>query len=118
MVFFISNLFWGIGSTVLAPMLLARTGQNTVVLGSVQSAMSVGMVAGGIAMSAWGGFKRRVHGILLGWMMFSLGAGIIFGLGHALSVWIPAVFFGGLFEPLINGSSQAIWQAKVAPDLQ
>lgn len=118
MVFFVGNLFSGIGFTVLAPMLLARTGQNTVVLGSVQSAMSVGMVVGGIAMSAWGGFKRRVHGVLVGWMFSSLGASIVFGLGRSLPIWIPAVFFGGLFVPLVNGSNQAIWQAKVAPDLQ
>ena len=118
MVFFIGNLFSGIGFTVLAPMLLARTGQNTVVLGSVQSATSVGMVVGGIGMSAWGGFKRRVHGVLLGWMLSSLGIEIVFGLGHSLPVWIPAVFFGGLFVPLVNGSNQAIWQAKVAPDQQ
>jgi hypothetical protein len=26
------------------------------------------MVVGGIAMSAWGGFKKRVHGVLLGWI--------------------------------------------------
>jgi DHA3 family macrolide efflux protein-like MFS transporter len=118
LVFFMGNLFSGIGFTVLAPMLLARTNQNTVILGSVQSAMSVGMVIGGIAMSAWGGFKKRVHGVLLGWMLSSLGASIIFGLGHDLTVWIPAVLFGGLFVPLVNASNQAIWQAKVAPDLQ
>jgi hypothetical protein len=106
------------GFTVLAPMLLARIGQNTVVLGSVQSAMSVGMVVGGIAMSAWGGFKSRVRGVLLGWIFSSLGASIVFGLGRSLQIWIPAVFFGGLFVPLVNGSNQAIWQAKVAPDLQ
>ncbi len=64
MVFFFGNLFSGIGMTVLAPMLLARTGQNTVVLGSVQSATSVGMVVGGIVMSAWGGFnKTRTRGV-------------------------------------------------------
>jgi len=99
-------------------MVLALTGQNTVVLGSVLSATSVGMVVGGIAMSAWGGFKRRVHGVLLGWIFGGLGLFILFGLGRGLVIWIPAVFFGGLFEPLINGSNQAIWQVKVAPDLQ
>ncbi len=118
MVFFFGNLFSGIGFTVLAPMLLARTGQNTIVLGSVESAASIGMVVGGVAMSAWGGFRKRVHGVLLGWMLASLGGSIIFGLGRGLPVWMPAIFFGGLFSPLINGSNQAIWQAKVAPDLQ
>ena len=51
-------------------------------------------------------------------MFSSLGASIVFDLGRSLPIWIPAVFFGGLFVPLVNGSNQAIWQAKVAPDLQ
>lgn len=118
LVFFFGNLFSGIGMTVIAPMLLARTGQNAVALGSVESAASVGMVIGGIGMSAWGGFRRRVHGVLLGWMLGSLGSLILFGLARSLPMWIPVVFFGGLFVPLVNGSNQAIWQAKVAPDLQ
>jgi MFS family permease len=118
MVFFFGNLFAGIGFAVLAPMLLARTGQNTVVLGSVESAASIGMVIGGVGMSVWGGFKRRVHGVLLGWMISSIAGSIIFGFGRGLAIWIPAILMGGLFGPLINGSNQAIWQAKVAPDLQ
>jgi hypothetical protein len=118
LVFFFGNLFSGIGYAVLAPMLLARTAQNTITLGSVESAASIGMVIGGIGMSAWGGFKRRVHGVLMGWILSSLAGSIIFGLGRGLPVWLPAVFFGGLFVPLVNGSNQAIWQAKVAPDLQ
>jgi hypothetical protein len=118
MVFFFGNLFSGIGFAVLAPMILARTAQNTLTLGSVESAASIGMVIGGIGMSAWGGFKKRVHGVLLGWMLSSLAGSIIFGLGRGLPVWAPAIFISGLFIPLVNGSNQAIWQAKVAPDLQ
>ena len=118
LVFFFGNLFGGIGFNVLAPMILARTAQNTVALGSVESAASIGMVIGGIGMSAWGGFRKRVHGVFLGWMLSSLAMNIIFGLGRSLSVWVPAMFVGGLFVPIINGSNQAIWQSKVAPDLQ
>ncbi len=118
LVFFFGNLFAGIGFNVLAPMILARTAQNTVALGSVESAASIGMVIGGIAMSAWGGFRKRVHGVFLGWMLSSLSMNIVFGLGHSLPVWVPAMFIGGLFIPLVNGSNQAIWQSKVAPDLQ
>ncbi len=118
LVFFFGNLFSGIGGAVLAPMILARTSQNTIALGSVESAASAGMVLGGIAMSAWGGFRRRVHGVLLGWMLTSLGVDIVFGLGRGLGIWLPAVFLGAMFSPLVNASNQAIWQAKVAPDLQ
>lgn len=118
LVFFISNLFAGIGFTVVAPMVLARTAQNTVALGSVETAGAVGMLLGGIAMSAWGGFKRRVHGVLLGMIFASIFENFLLGWGRTTAVWIPAMVLGGLFIPLINGSNQAIWQSKVAPDLQ
>ena len=118
LVFFVSNLFAGIGFIVLAPMVLARTAQNSVALGSVESAGAIGMVAGGVVMSAWGGFRRRVHGVLLGMIFAAIFENFLLGLGNTTAVWIPVIFLGGLFVPLINGSNQAIWQAKVAPDLQ
>jgi MFS family permease len=118
MIFFFGNLFAGIGFTVLAPMLLARTNQDTIVLGSVQSAASIGMVVGGVVMSAWGGFKKRVHGVLLGWFFSALLGNIIFSLGRGLPLWASTSLLSGLFVPLVNASNQAIWQAKVPPDLQ
>jgi DHA3 family macrolide efflux protein-like MFS transporter len=117
MVFFFGNLFFGISSTVLAPMILARTAQNSLSLGSVESAGAIGAVVGGIAMSAWGGFKRRTHGVLLGWIFASLGM-LLMGFGQSLPIWLTAFAFLSLFGPLTNASNQAIWQAKVAPDLQ
>jgi DHA3 family macrolide efflux protein-like MFS transporter len=65
-VFLIGNLFSNIQLTLLAPMVLSRTGNNSVILGSVQSAGAIGGVVGGVLMSLWGGFKRRIHGVLLG----------------------------------------------------
>jgi MFS family permease len=118
LIFFVGNLFSGISFAVQAPMILARTNQSTIALGSVQSAASIGMVVGGVVMSAWGGFKKRTHGVLAGWMLASLAGMILFSFGRDLSIWIPTVLIGDLFVPLINGSNQAIWQAKVAPDLQ
>ena len=116
-IFLLGNLFSGIQWTLLAPMILSRTGNNSVILGSVQSAGAVGALMGGVLMSAWGGFKRRIHGVLLGWILASFTLTFT-GIGRDLSVWIPAMVGGAIFFPLINGSSQAIWQAKVAPDLQ
>lgn len=116
-VFLIGNLFSGIQFTLLPPMILSRTGNNSVILGSVQSAGALGAVIGGVLMSMWGGFKRRIHGVLLGWILSSLAL-LFLGVGRDLSFWIPAMLVGALFFPLINSSSQAIWQAKVAPDLQ
>jgi hypothetical protein len=68
-------------------------------------------------MSAWGGFRRRVHGVLLGWLFGGLFFGLV-GFGQALPVWAVGMFLGTAVVPLIDGSNQAIWQAKVAPDVQ
>jgi MFS transporter, DHA3 family, macrolide efflux protein len=114
----LGNLFITIGYTVIAPMILTRTGNNASLYGLVQSAGALGGLVGGITMSVWGGFKRRTNGILLGWLGLSLFGVIFMGLGRDLWIWIPAIFIWIGFSPIIDGSSQAIWQAKVAPALQ
>lgn len=115
--FFMGNLFAGIGFTLLAPMILSRTGNDSLMLGSAQTAGAVGGLIGGIIMSAWGGFKRRVHGVLVGWIISGVGMAIL-GLVGGLPIWITGMIVSAIVIPLVNGSNQAIWQAKVAPDVQ
>lgn len=117
LIFFAGNLFATIAFTLLAPMVLARTAQNSLSLGTVESAGAIGGVLGGIIISFWGGFKRKVHGVFLGWVVTSLSS-IFLGIGQALPVWIAAMLVTNLFIPMLNTSNQTIWQSKVAPDLQ
>lgn len=116
--FLIGNFIMGIPGAVESAMILANTGSNEKALAAVNSAAAVGGVIGGLVMSAWGGPKRRVHGVLLGWFVSSLLGGILFGLGRSIPVWAIAGFIMLFFMPIINGSNQALWQAKVPPDLQ
>jgi MFS family permease len=118
LVFFCGNLMSTFGFTVLAAMLLARTGSNTAVLGGVESAAALGGVAGGLLISAWGGPRRKVHGVLLGWCLNGLLGPLLLGLGQSLPMWLAGAFLGAMVAPLINSSNQAIWMAKVAPDVQ
>ena len=101
LIFFCGNLFSGIWYTLLAPMVLARTGSDSVIFGLVQSAGAIGGVAGGVAMSAWGGFKRRVHGVIAGWFLASIASALV-GIGQGASIWLPAMFLATMFVPLIN----------------
>ena len=50
-------------------------------------------------------------------MISSLGLMLI-GVGQGLPIWLPAMFVTSLVSPLVNTSNQAIWQSKVAPDVQ
>lgn len=118
LVFFCANFMHALGFTLFAPMILARTGSNELILGSIQSAGAVGGVAGGLLMSAWGGPKKLVYGVLFGWALTGLLGQIPLGISRNLPLWLTAAFLVFLFAPIINGSNQAIWQAKVAPDVQ
>jgi len=118
LVFMVGNFFSGLAWTVMAAMILARTGSNEIVYGTVMSAGAIGGVIGGAVMGAWGGTKRKVHGVLAGWALSSLLCVLPLGIGRGLQVWAVANFLGAFLGPIINGSNQAIWQAKVAPDVQ
>jgi len=117
LIFFFGNLFTVMAFTLLAPMILARTNQNSLIFGSVQTVAAVGGLVGGILMSVWGGLKHRVHGVLLGWAISGMSL-IMLGSVQGVILWSASLLFSGLISPLINTSNQTIWQSKVAPDLQ
>jgi MFS family permease len=118
MMFFASNLLASLCVTILPAMILARTGNNATVLATVQSASAVGGVIGGAALTAWGGPKRKVDGVLLGMVFASLFGTVVLGLGRSLLIWAAGGFMSMVFLPMLNGSNQAIWQSKVPPSLQ
>jgi Major Facilitator Superfamily len=118
LIFLTGNFLVGIPQAVQAAMVLANTGSSEKALAYVNSAGAVGGVIGGLVMSAWGGPKRRVHGVLMGWFISSLLGIVLMGFSRSIPFWAAAAFFGMFFIPIVNGSNQAIWQAKVPPDLQ
>jgi MFS family permease len=116
--FTISNFFFAIGMVLIAPMILARTGNNELALGTVQASLGVGGVVGAALLSTWGGPRRRIHNVLGGFILSSLLGQSLMGIGQSVPVWAAAAFFSMFFLPFINGGNQSIWQAKVAPDVQ
>lgn len=116
--FFASNLVNGIAFTVFTPMIMLRSGDNAVITGAVQSAFGVGGVVGGLVLSAWGGPKRRVDGVLLGMAGSGLLGMTLLGIGQTPTLWMAGAFLTMLFIPTSNGSNQAIWQSKVQPEFQ
>jgi hypothetical protein len=117
LLFAVTNLVDYAAFILFAPMLLARSSGNELALGSTQSLIALGGVVGAVLLSVWGGPRRRIHGVLVGWSLSGVGI-LAMGLGSAVPVWLMAGFCYGFFEPIVNGSDQAIWQVKVAPDVQ
>ncbi len=115
---FFANLFLGFPNSVQIPLVLLRTGNNSVILGAVETAGALSWTLGSIIMSAWGGPKRRIHGVLLGWTFYCLAGNLVFGLGRSLGVWAPAILVGGIGSSIGVATSQSLLQVKVAPDVQ
>jgi len=116
--FFAGNLMGSLTNTLISPMILGRTDNNAQLLGLVQSVGSAGGVVGALLISVWGGPKRRVNGVIFGWLFAGLLGQILYGTNLGLPVWMAAAFIYNFFFPVLNSSNQAIWQSKVPPDLQ
>ena len=112
------NISGTFGFILLAPMILARTGDNSVILGSVQAAFGIGGVVGGVLFSLWGGPKRLIHGALLGCAATSLLGQMMLGIGRGPVLWWTAAFTTTFFAPMLNGCISGIWQKKVPADIQ
>lgn len=115
--FFFFNFFFAIAFTLVNPMILASTDSNSTILGTVQSTGAIGSLVGALILTAWGGPKKKVLGVLLGWVIAGVGL-ILMGVGGSLPFWLAADFLIMFVLPLVNGSNQAIWQSKVAPNVQ
>jgi len=98
-------------------MILARSNDNAAVLASVEAASGFGGLTGAIFLSVWGGFRRRIHGLLLG-SIFSRIGGIVLGLAQLPWIWSMARFWQVFFGSFVGSSNQGIWLSKVEPAVQ
>jgi len=79
---------------------------------------SLGGVLGGIAVSTWGGLRRRrVYGVLIP-MIIAAAAEVAFGLSTMLYLSVTMFFIVGLMIPIMNAHSQTIWQTQTPRELQ
>jgi MFS family permease len=109
------NFALGFYSALFTPLILSFS--TTEVLGTIVSAGGIGMLAGSLVMSAWGGAKRKIDSLLGSIFVLGLGLSIVGLRSDALLIGAASFVFFALL-PIANGSSQAIWQSKVAPDVQ
>ena len=109
------NFIWGMVGALVTPMILSFTSSDA--LGIIIAIAGTGMLAGSLAMSVWGGPKRRIHGIL-NFELLSGACFILIGLRPAFWPVALGVFGAHATIAVIYGSNQAIWQSKVAPDVQ
>lgn len=106
--------------SALMPLLITRHfGLGALELGFTDTAWGAGIVAGGLILGAWGGFKRRIITSMAG--IIGLGAGVVVvGLAPASMFWVALAGMAlvGVMNSFANGPLHAILQAVVPPDMQ
>ena len=113
------NLVLNPGFTLMPLLVSDHFSGGALQLGWLQSASGAGIISGGIMLSAWGGFRRRMITSLCGLTL--MGAGVlVIGFTPATQLWmaIAAIFLVGLAMSLTNGPIHAIIQSTVAPEMQ
>ncbi len=104
----------------LLPLLVSDYfGGNAMQLGLLEAISGVGMLLGGLLLSVWGGFRRRIYTSLGG--IIAMGASLLLlGLTPAglFGLALASVFLVGLTVTMVDGPIMAILQTTVAPDMQ
>lgn len=117
MVFLASNFFAGFGNSLFSPCVLARTNNNALALGTIETFFGVGGLIGTLLLSLWVLPGRKVTALLIGLIISDVGFLI---LGYFR--WIPTMCIGatlGSFGGVMaNTHSQAIWQSIVPITMQ
>jgi DHA3 family macrolide efflux protein-like MFS transporter len=104
----------------LLPLLVTKHFEKGAIeLGLLQSVMGVGIVAGGILLSVWGGFRKKIVTSMTG--IIGLGVGVIL-IGLAPADFFLLAVAGnvllGVMLPIANGPIGALMQSIIRPDMQ
>jgi MFS transporter, DHA3 family, macrolide efflux protein len=104
----------------LMPILVTKHfGGGALQLGWLESGWGMGVVVGGLVLSAWGGFRRRVVTSLTGIVGAGIGMLIVgFSPAWALVMAVAGMFLSGFMNPIINGPFFALLQSNVEADMQ
>ncbi len=112
--------FFVVPAFVLLPLfVIQELGGGAYYLSVMQLVFAVGGVVGGTLLASWGGFKRHVYTVLLGFAFIG-AATLLIGVSPANSQWLPAMsmFFVGAAAAMINGAIMAILQSQVDANYQ
>jgi DHA3 family macrolide efflux protein-like MFS transporter len=102
-------------AALLTPLQVTRDfGKDVWRLSAIEIAFSAGMMAGGILIGMWGGFKNRIYTMALSCVLCGILAA---GLGLAPNFWLYLAIMGllGLALPLYNAPSMVLLQTTVEP---
>jgi DHA3 family macrolide efflux protein-like MFS transporter len=94
-------------------------GGSAIQLSWVESAMGAGMILGGVLLSIWGGFSKKILTSMIGLIGMGVGT-LILALAPAstISLAVGGAMLVGIMTPITMGPFFAVIQSTVEPDMQ
>lgn len=105
---------WSVFAVLVVPMILGFAGPDG--LGVALSVAGAGMLAGGLLMSAWGGPRRLLTGILV-FELASAAGFCLMGARPSLALVAAAAFVAHLTLAFVSSLSDTVWQRRAPQEL-
>jgi MFS family permease len=115
LLFALINFVMSMCGVAILPMIAAFA--NEAAVGTIMGLVGVGTLIGGAIMTATGGPKKRIYGVLGAWAALGVWF-VIIGLRPNIYMVGAGVLLWYIGLPIMNASSQAIWQSKTPGDVQ
>jgi MFS transporter, DHA3 family, macrolide efflux protein len=118
-IFSLSNFFLS-PTLTLTPVFVSRYLDNDVLkLAWIESSAGIGIIAGGLVLGIWGGFKHRMYTVILALCFCGLAvAGFGFTTSGTFILGLSCAFLVGSFLAMANGPVNAIFQSIIPHDIQ
>jgi MFS transporter, DHA3 family, macrolide efflux protein len=113
------NLVLNPGMALLPLLVTDHFSGGALQLAWMQSAWGIGVLGGGLLLSVWGGFRRRIITSMLGLLVIGTGS-LLVGIlpAPAFALALAAMLLMGIGNPITNGPLMAVIQSTVAPEMQ
>lgn len=116
--FYAGLMFLVTPAALLTPLMTTRSfGEEVWMLTANEMVWSLGTVVGGVVIATWGGFRNRIHTIVLGTVGFGLFT-MLMGFSGAFLLYLILLFIAGISMPFIGSPGMVLLQEKVEPEMQ
>lgn len=103
---------------ILSPMILARSADNSIALGTVNACMGIGGIAGGIIVSLKKESRHNAVSIYISAALSFLFGDLMMAVGRNTFWWSVAAIAASLPIPFIMANQNAIMYRKIPEDMQ
>ena len=117
LMWFFLNFFGGFSRTLFTPYILAKTNNNTLFLGTVNTSFGIGGILSAVLLMVWAGPRKKING-LLGGVFVSCSATFLLAFCQNIYQFVSMALIGSFSMTFAFTFSQAIWQAKTPIQLQ